>query len=427
VQLVRRGRDVQALGAAVLLTITSGIWSANVIGVREVAPETLADASGTQVTTAAGVAHAGRAGERLAPGDTLSTSALGHATLLSPGRRLLVGPGSAVVVGTGSPSYDVRSGQVGLEVRRGTPAVLRAGTITARTLTTPAIVRVDRSFFVRVASFRGGTEVAVPGGARLALGDLAEVAVPGVALPSVTSPISYVDPAATGLEAALVPSLARSEGVLLRLAEQVDADPYAPTAFGVSGTTDHVSEVALPRAIALTGAATADREARVARSTALRSAGGAWSVIAAILQVRADRVTGVLSGLLRGPTQNVSGPLVPGTPQTPGLGQGSRGPGNPLNQLNPGSRSPRPGGTSPGPGAGPPGSARPSTADPFSSARPGGASPSPAPSTANPSPGRSPVRSPSPSPSPSPTPDPGLVGGLLGTVGGLTPSPSPSR
>ncbi len=312
-----------------------------------------------------GTEHAARLGETLPRGAVVRTGPEGGARLSAAGRDVYVGALSTVGVLDGVRER-LERGQVMVDSRDGARLAL---TVDGDTVATPAggLARVERGPLLRVAAFRGTTEV-TPAGRQLV--------TPVRALYQVTTQYGTVPGSPTALtlrkdawEQRLAADLTAADDDLIGFAEGLRGSQGTLVLASarrdlVAGLTDPTAaadqgERALSLALAEAGRA-AEPAANLSTVRDGRSSGGSWGVVAAIVQASVTDVSGRLDlslapsapsgGTQAGPVP--TGPVLPGltgVPATPGTSTApSPTPG--------GSTSPTPTPTvtrSPGPSASP--------------------------------------------------------------------------
>ena len=404
-------RPAGVLGAAIVLTLGGGVWTAVVRVNHGSGPDVVVSAQDATVGSGAATRLAVR-GDRLALGDVLVTGPAGRASVDVPDGRLELGPSSAVRV-TALRQAELLHGVAGLRLRRGGATLtLETGTVTASVSVDGAAVRVARDYRVSVAALAGGAEINGVDGSSLDLPALSEADVPGIVLPAAAIPVQSLDHDANGVDVALAPGLVRDDVDLDHIAAQVDADSVARTALrpasfelnALPASTTHPSEIALTRAIGQ--ASRGDHGDAMRRAVALRSAGAAWAIVAAELGVAPDQLRPIIDQMLAAPTLRALVPVV----ATEALS-----PASPGSATSSATGSSVPAITQPAP--------RP--ASPPSIGRPGAPAPAGSPPTSAPS--TNPVGALvatvtgllGASPHPTPPPSPGGGSGLLCSVVGL--------
>ncbi|HVU74477.1 MAG TPA: hypothetical protein VHE83_16040 [Mycobacteriales bacterium] len=308
----RARRPAGVLGAAIVLTLGGGVWTAIVRVDHGSGPDAVTAARGATLTTDAGSRLAVK-GDHLRVGDALVTDATGQARLDVPGGELVLGPSTAVRV-VGPRLTELLRGTAGLRLHHGAALSLQTGTVTASVSAAGAGVRVARDYRVTAAALAGGASLSGVDGGHLDLPALTEADVPGIELPSSAIPVQELDHDPSGVDAVLAPDLVRSDVALDRLAAQVDADTVAHTALHpasfeattLPSSVAHPSEIALTRAM---GQATGgDVAAR--RAVELRAAGAAWGVVAAELDVTVEELRPLIDEMLATPTLRALVPAV---------------------------------------------------------------------------------------------------------------------
>lgn len=377
----------------------------------------LLGATGVSVVSADGEAHPGVDGERLTVGETVRTAAAD--TALVTGRRVArLGPSTAVEI-AGRSHYLLDAGTVVIDHRHGPDARVDAGPVTVDHIGATA-VRIERGFAVRVATFDGGTATVAASERSMTLPALHEVEVPGGSLPATSAPMALRDDA---LDTAVAPALVAADRALDRRAAALDRTGGATVPAALIRTLPSappataVSERVLPVAIARADPSAPLADA-YARAVGLRTDGGSWGVVAALVDAKIGAVQQQLDDLLAGPTPVLALPagvigdgnasavaalLAATAPTVAGDGQQ----------------------TTAVPTAGAPSSAAPPHR---------GGTPTPAPTPTPtplvqtllntitgllPTPGGSPApppATPRPAPTPTPTPTGGLLGGVLGSL-----------
>lgn len=374
----------------------------------------LRGATGVTVISAAGAAHPGVDGEHLAVGETVRTTTT-RSALVTGGRVTTLGPATAVDIADRS-HYLLDVGTVVVDHRHGRDARVDAGPVTVEHIGATA-VRIERGFAVRVAVFDGGPATVTASERSMTVPALHEIDAPGASLPTAPTPLALRDDA---LDTAAAPALVSADVTLDHRAAALDrvggtAVPAAlirtlPAAPAATAVSERILPVAIARA---------DRSATLpaayARTAALRSDGGSWGVVAALVDAKIAAVQQQLDALLAGPALPLVLPV----------GTGGDGSAAAVTALL-AAAAPAPAGTAPEPGA------------TGSAAKPvGGASPTPAPTPAPtplvqnlvntitgllPLPTGAPIPPPAtappatPRPAPTPTASGGLLGGVLGSL-----------
>lgn len=378
----------------------------------------LRGAAGVTVVSAAGVPHPGVDGERLTVGETVRTS--GTDSALVTGRRVTT-LGRSTTVGIADRSrYLLDAGTVVVDHHHGPGIRVDAGPVSVEDLGHTA-VRIERGFAVRVAVFDGGSATVSASERSTAVPALHEMDVPGASLPAASTPLALRDDTLDTIAAA---ALVRADGTLNGRAATLDRTGAAvvpaalvralPTAPPSTALSERVLPVAIARADRGTPLAGA-----YARATELRTDGGSWAVVAALMDAKVDAVQQQLDQLLAG----ASG-VLGGLPATARQDAGAVAVAALLSAAAPAGTTPA--SVAPGTGAtsAPPRggvSAPPPVPSPVPTPSPippplvqtlittitgllphGGASAPPAPTT--------------PRPAPTPTPSGGLLGGVLGSL-----------
>jgi len=454
-------RSVPVLGTAIAVVLAAGVWTA-VTRPTGAPPSLVVSATtGPVELDQAGHRTAAHRGDLVQPGASVVTGDGGHAALAVGGSRVLLDQQSSLgVAAVGAPTtLMLRAGSIGVSTTRAGAVLVRAGAVTvtpgARGDAPAVAVRIDRGVALRVASLAGPARLSVPGGARLSLTSLDEVAIPGEDLPTAARPLSRLDDVTGSLDAQLAPSLTQLDAGILALGRSVDADPIAPAVFGLPRGGPSVSELALVQAIATATGDHADRRAPV---QAVRTAGGSWGVVARRAGVDLPGVSDALSRLL-GVAPSASGEATPeevsrllvavAAAQAPGQSQAQlRSQAQAQLPAQDGGLAAAPAATATGPVPATGGAGSRPTRAPVSSAASGTGSagdpapthsPAPTRSTPAPAPTRSSAPAPRPTPSaavPTPVSPPvapatpptvlgGVTGLLGGLVGGVPASPTP--
>jgi len=418
----KRWRRVRAaLATAVVLGCAAGLGACG--PQRGDAVTVLTAASGAFVADPAGVEHPALEGERLRAGERVR-STTGRPVLGTGGRRTTLAPASALVL-TAPSEYALSFGALVLDRRRGPAVVLHAGQVQISELGRTA-VRVERGFSVRVAVYGGGGAAVRVAARGRALPALSEVIIPGASLPAQPAPLALRDDL---LDVVADPPLVADDVALRRRADGLDGPGGAVVATGLRAALPRVlpaalvapngsaalSERVLPVAIA-----TSARGSRPAQAydtvRSIRSAGGSWGVIAALVGAPLGAVEGAITALadaVPAPAgADPAGAAAAAAGATPGAPAGAAnagGGGGPLVLAGP-RGAPGPPGSAPTASR----SAAPATPGPSGAARPS-APPAPSPSLA--------PASPTPPPSPGASPNP--IGQLLAPLTSLAPLPVP--
>lgn len=386
------------------------------------ATTTVRGAAGVTVVGPDGRAHPAVEGEHLLVGDTVETTTTASA-LLTGGRVTTLGPATTLDL-AGRSHYVLAAGEVVVDHRHGPGADVVAGPVDVGDLGRTA-VRIERGFAVRVAVYDGGSARVSAGEGSATVPALHEVDVPGASLPTAPAPLALRDDA---LDTAAAPALVAADRVLNGRAAALDragaAVPAAlvrvlPAAPPATPLSLRLLPVAIARADPAAGSGQGGVGPVYVRARQLRTEGGSWGVVAALVGAPVAAVQQQLDALL---TQ-------PGTALTlPAVAAGSGGAAAVAAVLA--AAAPPATGSAPRPAPAP---AAPTTAPsvgvPVSVPTKGPVPPSPTPTPPVQSLlgtvlGLLPIGTPGP-PSPSPAPGPGRSaptpgGGLLGGVlGGL--------
>jgi hypothetical protein len=284
---------LSAVGVAALRSDTAG------------ADTVLARGAGVVLTLADGTTRDAVEGETVPRGATVRAGRTG-ARLDTREREVHLGADTAVTVVDGARQV-LRAGFVmvdassapGLELQTAAAAVEAAD---------DSLVRVDGGPLLRVGVLRGGAAQVRPTGRRTAteLPTYFQVQVPAGGLPGTTAP--FVLTPGDAYEMQLAGELVAADADLGSLAFRLDADGNAGPAVLAALTQTVQAEPVAPGAPLsertlgyLIAAAAQDDGAlgdRYARVRALRTAGGSWGVVAAIVQAPVDRVSAALNALL---------------------------------------------------------------------------------------------------------------------------------
>jgi len=369
---MQRRVAVAAVAALVVTAVGVRLWSAD--GDLRDADVVLRAGNGVTVTLPGGVVRSAVDGESLPRGAVVATGPGATATLDVRDRLIVLAPDTTVGVPDGSAA-DLRRGSILVDRRRGPDVSVTAGAVVLDEVDEGA-VRVDRGFSVRVSVFSGAVR-ARTSDRELEIPRLYQAAVAGRALPDRPTPLRLTG---DDWEQRVIPAVTSADAELSQLARGIDQDrrltdstqvQLLPAAYRGAlfelPTGAGRSEALLPVAIGL-----AVDDGSVGDARRLRSAGGSWGVVAALVGARTADVSARLSELLAGPGEQQRGEPVVGGP----TGSDDNGP-------------------------------QPTTSS----------GPRPTPTSGRPSPTRSPSASPSPSPSSS---------DALSPIRDLLPSASPS-
>lgn len=356
------------------------------------ATTTLRGAAGVTVVGPDGRAHPAVDGEHLLVGDTVETTTA-RSSLLTGGRVTTLGPATTLDL-AGRSRYVLAAGEVVVDHRHGPDAEVAAGPVGVDDLGRTA-VRIERGFAVRVAVYDGGSARVTAGQGSATVPSLHELDVPGASLPAAPTPLALRDDA---LDVTAAPVLVAADRVLTGRATDLDragAVPAAlvrmlPSAPPATPLSLRLLPVAIARADPSPGQGGVGPVYLRARQ--LRTDGGSWGVVAALIGAPVAGVQQQLDALLTRPGTGLA---------LPAVAAGGGGAGAVAALLA---------------AAAPPAAGSVPTA-------PAAGVPTPTPSI--PQPVTVPTRAPVP-PSPTPTPP---VQSLLGTVLGLlpigTPTPAP--
>lgn len=263
----------------------------------------LADPVGASVTDR-GVTSPAVAGERISPGEILTTADVPGAgvRLDSGGRWVLLGPDSTLVV-LGRSAYSLPRGSLVADQFAGPALDVVSQGVTA--VAASARLRVDAAFVVRVGCYTGSVKLTSSAGRQLPLSALEEALVSGDSLPQAPSPLVLLD---DSLDTAIAPLLVSENKVLDQLGAELDSAPvrahrgpaaaaraYPTRLLGPAGAT--AEQRWLPLAIGESGRG-GSRAQRVARARNLRAEGASWAVVARLLSAPLSRVVVAVSGVL---------------------------------------------------------------------------------------------------------------------------------
>lgn len=256
-------------------------------------------------------------GQQLGKGDRVRTGPHGTATLGVRG-RLVVLAGATEVGAPDGATVDLTRGSVLVDRRRGPGLTLTAGDTTVSGVSTGAL-RVERSYSVLVAGLSARATVRTAAGSSRALPALYQVVASGRALPQAASPLQLRHDA---WERSVIPGVLEDDQRLNDIAAGLDsAGPTVVPALYVPAPGGRASERLLTDAIGrAAGRNDAERAADAARARTLRTEGGAWGVVAALLNTSAAAVGGAVDALLRGvpapsPSASPNAPVAGGTPR----------------------------------------------------------------------------------------------------------------
>ncbi|HEX8001559.1 MAG TPA: hypothetical protein VF519_02575 [Mycobacteriales bacterium] len=269
-----------ALVAAASLTACSDVRDETVTlsGVRDA------------VVVSGGTERTASDGAELRKGDRVRTGTGGTATLVVRDRRVLLAGSTEVAVPDGATVELARGGLL-VDHRRGPGVTVRAGDTTVDQIGDGAL-RVERRFSVLVAAFSADSRVRTTTGQRLTLDPLHQVAVAGRALPRAAVPLQLRH---DDWERTVIGPVVADDTRLNALAASLDGPgaPVVPASLRPAAgarTSDTVLSEAIGRA--------ARKSAAEART--LRSQGGSWGVVAALLGTSAVDVGTTLAAVLRG-------------------------------------------------------------------------------------------------------------------------------
>jgi hypothetical protein len=350
---------VSALLAAVLL---SAVGVAALRSDTASADTVLQRGADARIVLSDGTSRAAVEGERVPRGATV-TAGRTRTVLATRDREVHLGGGSSVTVLDGVRQV-LRSGFVMVDASDAPGLELQTP---AATVTTDddSLVRVDGGQLLRVGVLRGDAAAVRAAGRRATseVGTYFQVQVPQGGLPAEPSP--FVLTPGDAYERDLAADLVRADEDLTALASRLDADgsaggavmtalrtavPSDPTA--VAGAPG--SEGTLGYLIATAAPGDDPVAARYAEVRELRTAGGSWGVVAALVEAEVARVGAALSALLDPGTVPVlaAGPLDVGTILDPTGGEATNPGGDPVAPGAPSGPQPAPrptGGGDPGP------------------------------------------------------------------------------
>ncbi|HEV2888851.1 MAG TPA: hypothetical protein VGX28_00585 [Frankiaceae bacterium] len=293
------------LAVAAALLAAAGLTACSDVRDEDVTLAGVRDA----VVVSGGSERAAAEGAKLGKGDRVRTGASGSATLVVRDRRVLLAPSTEVVVPDGA-SVDLARGALLVDHRDGPGVTVRAGDTTVDDIGDGA-VRVERRLSVVVSALSAGSRVRTASGQRLSMDPLYQVSVAGRALPREAAPLQLRHDA---WERDVVATLLADDTRLNALAAGLDR-PAAilPASFprtpGVR-PSDTLLADAIDRAAGEQG-----------RALSLRTRGGSWGVVAALLDTSAVEVGTALSAVLRG----VPAPSASSSPRPVVAGESPRG------------------------------------------------------------------------------------------------------
>src|SRR3569623_1313461 len=189
----RTGRSALAQGAAALAVMAAGV----IVVVTDEAPpianaETqLGVVTNSSVVSSSGVARDARFGERLFPGDVVTTGPHGSAEVVTRTRTTLLGASAALVIINGG-RQQLRTGTAVVDSLRG-PGLDHdlSGVVVA--IPHGSATEAVRGVSVRIGALSGPATLSGTTGRRLVLAELQQAVLSGDALPGTTTPLHLTD------------------------------------------------------------------------------------------------------------------------------------------------------------------------------------------------------------------------------------------